>query len=96
MNKETLIKYLDGIDQETQITINVPRYNKIEFVKERVIYKIENKKTLVILKKWTNELYLINIPSIRSIKFDGKKSGVNIWIKNTESIVNDKKEKIRV
>ena len=97
MNSETIIKYFDNIDQETQITIYKGTYKPLEVIKRHIFYKIENQKTLIILDKYSSELHLINIGSIRTIKFNGKRFGTNSWWNNTEKIMkNEEKVKMSI
>ena len=85
MNSKEIIKYFDAIDQETQITIQKGTYKPLEVIKKHIFYKTEN-KTLIILDKYNSNLHLINIGSIKDIKFNGKRFGTNTWWNKTKDL----------
>lgn len=98
LNSKTILKYFDGLNQETQITIHKGAGKPIEVIKKYIFYDVENNKTLVILDKYNSELFLINIASIRSIKFNGKRFGTNTWWNDAKNVVinGDYKEKVSI
>lgn len=89
MNGKTIIKYFNGLEQDTLITIHKGTYEPLEVIKRDISYTVEN-KTLIILDTFHSNLHLINLGSIRDIKFNGIKFGANDWlIKANEMIIKE-------
>lgn len=97
LNSKTILKYFDGLSQETAITMYYGAGEPLKVTKKNIIYDIENHKILMIFDKYTSKLYLIKINKINSIKFNGKRFGVNKWKRNTEKfVIGDNESKMSI
>ena len=77
MNSKTILHYIDQANQNDKIEIRI--FNKpIGLIKRYINYKIQD-KTLIIDDKYKNEQYIININSIKLIKFIAPKRIGMTW-----------------
>lgn len=77
LNKNIILQSLNQANQNDKIEIRI--FNKpIGLIKRYINYKIQD-KTLIIDDKYKNEQYIININSIKLIKFIAPKRIGMIW-----------------
>lgn len=80
LNKNIILQTLNQANQNDKIEIRI--FNKpIGLIKRYINYKIQD-KTLIIDDKYKNEQYIININSIKLIKFIAPKRIGMTWFKN--------------
>lgn len=80
LNKNIILQSLNQANQNDKIEIRI--FNKpIGLIKRYINYKIQD-KTLIIDDKYKNEQYIININSIKLIKFIAPKRIGMTWFKN--------------
>lgn len=80
LNKNIILQSLNQANQNDKIEIRI--FNKpIGLIKKYINYKIQD-KTLIIDDKYKNEQYIININSIKLIKFIAPKRIGMTWFKN--------------
>ena len=78
LNKNIILQTLNQANQNDKIEIRI--FNKpIGLIKRYINYKIQD-KTLIIDDKYKNEQYIININSIKLIKFIAPKRIGMTWL----------------
>lgn len=77
MNSKIILEYLNQANQDHLIEIKI--FNKpIELIKKHITYEIKD-KTIIIKNNFDNELYLLNVNSIKSIRFIAPKKFGMSW-----------------
>lgn len=94
LNKNILLQSLNQANQNAQIELML--FNKsIELVKKYIDYNIKD-KTLIIDDMLKNEQYIININSIKLIKFVNPKINPMGWFGSGMNANNEVKKKMSI
>lgn len=94
LNKDVVIQFLNQANQNDKIEIRI--FNKpIGLIKRYINYKI-NDKTLIIDDKYKNEQYIININSIKLIKFIAPKMQGMTWFDSEINANSEVKNKMSI
>ena len=94
LNKNIILQSLNQANQNDKIEIRI--FNKpIGLIKRYINYKIQD-KTLIIDDKYKNEQYIININSIKLIKFIAPKRIGMAWFDSEINANSEVENKMRI